>query len=143
MLNEECAILCVDDEEMVLVALRQQVEDALGEDCVIEIATSGEEALEIITELVEEDEVRIVLIVSDWLMPGMKGDEFLIQAHKLCPNVEKIMLSGQADPEAIQRAKDEADLKEFISKPWDANHLLETIKESLSKYPCCKIKLGL
>mgnify|MGYP001304237152 CR=1 FL=1 len=75
--------------------------------------------------------VEIVVIISDWQMPGMKGDEFLIEAHKICPKVEKIMLSGQADALAIQRVKDEANLREFISKPWDAQHLIQVIKDAL------------
>jgi len=131
-MSDELAIVCVDDEEMVLVALRQQISDAIGDECIIEVSTSGEEALEIIQELVEEENASIVLIVSDWLMPGMKGDEFLIKAHAICPKVEKIMLSGQADAEAIQRAKKEANLREFISKPWDAEYLIGVIKEALT-----------
>jgi len=131
-MSDEFAVVCVDDEEMVLVALRQQIEDAIGDSCIVEVSTSGEEALEIIEELVFEEDASIVLIVSDWLMPGMKGDEFLIKAHKICPKVEKIMLSGQADPAAIQRAKDGANLREFISKPWDSAHLISVIKEALT-----------
>jgi hypothetical protein len=37
--------------------------------------------MEIIEEF-QEDEIDIVVIVSDWLMPGIKGDEFLINVHK-------------------------------------------------------------
>jgi len=130
-MSDDLAIVCVDDEEMVLVALRQQIEDAIGDECIVEVSTSGEEALEIIQELVDEESASIVLIVSDWLMPGMRGDEFLIRAHQICPKVEKIMLSGQADDSAIKRAKDEANLREFISKPWDADHLIGVIKDAL------------
>ena len=130
-MSGELAIVCVDDEEMVLIALRQQIEDAVGNECIVEVSTSGEEALEIIEELVVEENASIVLIISDWLMPCMKGDEFLIKAHKICPKVEKIMLSGQVDEEAIQRVKDQASLREFISKPWDANHLIKVIREAL------------
>ncbi len=130
-MKDELAIICVDDEEMVLIALRQQIEDAIGDECIIEVSTSGEEALEIIEELVVEENASIVLIISDWLMPGMKGDEFLIKAHQICPKVEKIMLSGQADEDAIQRVKDQANLREFISKPWDANYLINVIKDAL------------
>jgi DNA-binding NtrC family response regulator len=44
------------------------------------------------------------VIVSDWLMPGMKGDDFLVEAHKRVPTVVKIMLSGQAEQAAVDRA---------------------------------------
>ena len=42
-----------------------------------------------------------IIIVSDWLMPGMKGDEFLIQVHQKFPHIVKVLLTGQADSEAI------------------------------------------
>jgi signal transduction histidine kinase len=43
-----------------------------------ELAESVEEAWEVIEELYEEG-IRIIIVISDWLMPGIKGDEFLIQ----------------------------------------------------------------
>ena len=50
-------------------------------------------------------------------MLGMKGDEFLVQAHQRFPSVVKIMLSGQAEPAAVERARREAGLHEFLAKP--------------------------
>ena len=50
------------------------------------------------------------MIISDWLMPGMKGDELLIRIHELFPKVVKIMLTGQADEVAVNRAKELANL---------------------------------
>jgi response regulator RpfG family c-di-GMP phosphodiesterase len=64
-------------------------------------------------------------------MPGMKGDEFLIQAHKKFPTVVKIMLSGQAEQAAVDRARKEAGLHEFLAKPWNAEELVETINLGL------------
>jgi FixJ family two-component response regulator len=66
-------------------------------------------------------------------MPGIRGDELLIQIHKNYPNVIKIMLTGQADAVAIERAKKQANLHCFLSKPWLESDLLETIKSGLSK----------
>jgi FixJ family two-component response regulator len=73
------------------------------------------------------------VIISDWLMPGIKGDELLIRIHKEYPNVIKIMLTGQADEVAIDRAKKQANLHCCLSKPWLESDLLETIKSGLSK----------
>ncbi len=88
------------------------------------------EALEVIDELMEE-EVKIVIIVSDWLMPGIKGDEFLIEVHKKFPGIVKIMLTGQADSVAIERSKKEANLFKCIAKPWTETELIETINSGL------------
>jgi response regulator RpfG family c-di-GMP phosphodiesterase len=64
-------------------------------------------------------------------MPGMKGDEFLVEAHKRFPEVVKIMLSGQAEQAAVDRARKEAGLHEFLAKPWNAAELVESINQGL------------
>ena len=79
------AILCVDDEKVVLDSLRDQLRAHFKDTVILEFAESSDEALEIIEEL-NEDEIKILLIISDWLMPGMKGDEFLIKIHQMVIN---------------------------------------------------------
>jgi CheY-like chemotaxis protein len=126
-----CVILCVDDEQMVLKSLEGQLMREFGEQYAIELAESGKEALELMDEL-SADGYRTLVIVSDWLMPEMKGDEFLIQAHKKFPSVLKILLTGQADPAAIERSRNEANLYRQIDKPWDAADLIDAIKSGLA-----------
>ncbi|NJK73649.1 MAG: response regulator [Oscillatoriales cyanobacterium RU_3_3] len=126
------AILCVDDELVILESLKAQLRKALGSAYVYEVAENAEEALEIIDEL-NAEEIGIILIVSDWLMPGMKGDEFLIRVHQKFPNIVKILLTGQADLAAIDRAYKEAKIHQCLSKPWSENELIETIKSGLEK----------
>ena len=67
------AILCVDDEIVILDSLKEQLKRYFGDRYIYEIAESAEEAWEVIEEL-HEDEIKILIIVSDWLMPGIKGD---------------------------------------------------------------------
>ncbi len=126
------AILCVDDEEIVLRALSQDLNRHFKDSYLIELAQSAEDALEILDEL-HEDGVHVLVIVSDWLMPGMKGDEFLIQAHKKFPKVIKMLLTGQADKDAIANAKLNANLKHTFSKPWDSKELISKIEEEIGK----------
>jgi len=128
--QDQGVLLCVDDELIVLTALKDQLRRAFGNDFHIEVAESAEEALELLDELAGQGH-KLLVIVSDWLMPGMKGDEFLVQAHHRFPTVVKIMLSGQAQQEAVDRAKREAGLHEFLSKPWNAAELIDTIKAGL------------
>lgn len=127
---EKGVLLCVDDEAIVLTALKDQLRRAYGADFVIDVAESAEEALELLDELSEQGHTLLV-IVSDWLMPGMKGDEFLIEAHKRFPTVVKIMLSGHAEQAAVDRARREAGLHEFLAKPWNAAELVESINLGL------------
>ncbi|MGB3265361.1 MAG: response regulator [Microcoleus sp.] len=125
------AILCVDDELAVLESLEIELQQAFNGTYLCEFAESAAEALEIIEELCE-DEVNILVIVSDWLMPGMKGDELLIAIHQKYPQIVTVMLTGQADAEAIDRAKTQANLHAFIQKPWKNQELIEAIKSGLA-----------
>ncbi|MEG4029089.1 MULTISPECIES: response regulator [unclassified Microcoleus] len=125
-------ILCVDDERMVLDSLRTQLAAEFGNAYTYEAAEDAEEALDVISELSDE-QTHVILIISDWLMPGIKGDDLLIRIHKKHPHIIKIMLTGQADEVAINRAKKLANLHCCLSKPWLESDLLETIKSGLSK----------
>ena len=127
---EKGVLMCVDDEVIVLTALKDQLRRAYGSDYVVEVAESAEEALELLDELSEQGHT-VLVIVSDWLMPGMKGDEFLIQAHHRFPTVVKIMLSGHAEQSAVDRVRRDAGLHEFLSKPWNAAELVESINLGL------------
>ena len=127
---EKGVLLCVDDEIIVLTALKDQLRRAFGSDFHIDVAESAEEALELLDELALDGHTLLV-IVSDWLMPGMKGDEFLIKAHERFPSVVKIMLSGQAETAAVDRARREAALHDFLAKPWNAEALVESISQGL------------
>ncbi len=126
------AILCVDDEEIILKCLGDQLRRNFGDQYIYEFAESADEALEVIDEL-NKDEVSIILIVSDWLMPGMKGDEFLIRVHQKFPGIVKVMLTGHADIHAIERARKDADLHRCISKPWTEEELIEAMTSGWDK----------
>jgi len=125
-------ILCVDDERVVLESLKTQLKSAFGNAYLYEVAEDADEAIELIQELAEE-EINIILIVSDWLMPGMKGDEFLIRVHQQFPGIIKIMLTGQADEAAIERVQMHANLHRCLYKPWTEEELVETLKSGLAK----------
>jgi CheY-like chemotaxis protein len=128
----DLAILCVDDEIVVLDSLKTQLKSAFGDVYRYEVAEDANEALELIDELIET-QVKIILIVADWLMPGMKGDEFLIQVHQQYPAIVKIMLTGQADETAIERAREQANLLCCIHKPWSETELIEAIRTALAR----------
>ncbi|MDF0556098.1 response regulator [Kamptonema sp. UHCC 0994] len=125
-------ILCVDDEKVVLQSLKAQLRKAFGDAYSYEIAENATDALDLIDELNDED-ISILLIISDWLMPGMKGDEFLIRVHEKFPKIVKIMLTGQADDLAIKRAQKSANLYRCLFKPWSEVELIEAIKSGLEK----------
>lgn len=126
------AILCVDDEIIILESLKEQLKRCFRDRYIYEVAESAEEAWQVIEEL-HNDGIQILAIVSDWLMPGIKGDEFLIKIHQKFPHVITVMLTGQADNTAINRAKKEANLYACIYKPWKENELFQTISAALDQ----------
>lgn len=126
------SILCVDDEVIILNSLLRQMQAAFGDSYVYETSENAEEALEILEEL-QQESTDVIVIVSDWLMPGMKGDEFLIEVQKKFPNVVKILLTGQADEAAVERAKEQANLHRYLQKPWSEQELIACIQEGLEK----------
>lgn len=126
------AILCVDDEEIVLTGLKEQIDNHFGNQYRYEVAESAEEAWEVIEELCAE-EVKVVVIVSDWLMPNVRGDEFLVAVHQKFPKVVKIILTGQAEEDAIERARREANLHCCLRKPWREEDLIKAIQTGLEQ----------
>ena len=128
----KAAILCVDDEVLVLNTLERQLRKAFAGAYLYEFAESADEALALVEELIE-DEVDILVIVSDWLMPGIKGDEFLTIIHKKYPRIITILLTGQAEQEAVERARVQANLHAYLHKPWDSKALIDAIKSGVSK----------
>lgn len=127
------AILCVDDERMVLVSLRDQITKHFGDRYRYEVAESADEAWEVIEELCAEA-IKVLVIVSDWLMPGMRGDEFLIQVHERFPSIVTVLLTGHADEAAISRARQYANLHAYIAKPWTEEHLISIIQSGIRKF---------
>jgi signal transduction histidine kinase len=126
-------IICVDDEEIILEAIQEQLQSTFGKEYNIETSDSGEDALEFFKELLDEGQ-QIPVIISDYIMPGMKGDELLKEIHKLSPESLKILLTGQASIEGISNAINNAQLYRFISKPWDKNDLVLTVKEAVKSF---------
>ena len=121
----EGKIVVVDDEKMVTSAFKTlfKVEGITGG----EFFNSPIEALEYIKTNTPD------LIISDYLMPEMKGLEFLQEAKKLYPEVSMILLTGYADKENAIRAINEVGLYKYIEKPWDNDDLIMNIRNGVER----------
>ncbi|NEO83873.1 MAG: response regulator [Spirulina sp. SIO3F2] len=133
MATNKLAIVCVDDEPTILQSLKLELEEALGADCLVELAQGGEEALEVLEEL-QAEAYQVAVVIADYIMPGLKGDELLIQVHSQDPRILKIMLTGQADAQAVGNAVNDANLYRYIAKPWDEMDLILTVKEAIRSF---------
>jgi diguanylate cyclase (GGDEF)-like protein len=123
----------VDDEEGVLTALRQQLGSRFGDECEIDLARSGRDALDLLDVLEREGE-EVAIVIVDQIMPGMKGVDLLIEVHRRLPRAAKVLLTGQAGLEAVVQAINHAGLSRYLSKPWEETDLRLTIEGLLQNY---------
>ncbi len=118
-------LLLVDDEENILRSLRRVLRRG---DWIIETAGDGEAALKIF------ERFHPAVVISDFRMPGMNGVEFLARVKELDPHTQRIMLTGQADQQAIEEAINRSEVFRFISKPWNDSQLLLTVKSAFEQH---------
>ena len=126
------AIVCVDDEPLVLHALRDTLRGHLGRRYTIETASNGAEALELIEEL-DREETPTCMVVSDAMMPIMDGYELLAWLHDHMPQVHKILITGYGDQTKINRLYSESGLIAAFDKPWDREALCTLIEDKLAE----------
>ena len=132
-MSDKPFILCVDSEADVLESLQGELHQAIGEECTIEIALGGEEALELFDDLQSEGH-DVALVVSAYFLSGFKGDELLERIHQRSPQTLKIMLSGRADVEAIGNALRNASLYRYLAKPWQPEELRLAVLGAIRSY---------
>lgn len=126
-------ILCVDDEEGILTALRQQLGARFGKECEIDVAQCAADALALMDDLKQDGET-LAIVIADQIMPGMKGVEFLEEVHRRSPATTKILLTGQAGLDAVVSAINRAGLNHYIPKPWDEPDLRLAVENLLSQF---------
>jgi len=126
-------ILCVDDESIILTSLKIELKKVFGNDYYIELAESGEEALALIDEL-QENGNEIAVVIADYFMPNMNGDELLERIHVNSPQIVKIILTGQINVNTVSHAVNNTKLYRYITKPWHTEKLRLTIREAVYCY---------
>lgn len=129
MSSIEKAIICVDDERSILAALQQQMMREYANDYILEFAESGEEALELCEDFIARA-IPIALVLTDEMMPGIKGHELIATLAEKSPNTTCILLTGYADSEVINSIT-AANLARCLAKPWDNHELFGTIDKAL------------
>lgn len=112
-------VLAVDDEEQILTSIEDLFEDRYT---VIK-AVGGAAGLEVLRKQ------PVDVIVSDQRMPGMSGDEFLMHAQGYS-SASRVLVTGYADYEALQRAVNHGKIFAYIAKPWDPEVLQQTIDDA-------------
>jgi DNA-binding LytR/AlgR family response regulator len=123
----------VDDEKIVLQSLKEQLQFKFGADYFIETTESGREALKLYEDLVQKNE-EVPLVIADYIMPDLKGDELLIRIREMNPKTVSIFLTGQATLKGIANAVNQAGVFRYIAKPWGKETLYTVVNEALGCY---------
>jgi DNA-binding NtrC family response regulator len=125
------AILVVDDEAIILLSLRQELKLAFGPRFAYELAMNAQEALAAIKRL-EEQGTATVLLISDWLMPGMRGDELFRIVHAEYPTIKLAILSGHAEEAQMKALAEEVGLFAYLHKPYRRAELVDIVREAVA-----------
>jgi len=106
-------LLIVDDDPDVLATLRRNFRRSYT----LLMATGGEEAVAFINSQ------PIDLIICDQRMPGMTGDQVLKHAFQTQPDAIRILLTGYTDMESLVSCVNEAQIYQYVTKPWEPEDL--------------------
>ena len=124
------AILAVDDDILVLNSLRIQLERRFGKDFVLEFAQNVDEAIEVIEDL-KLDGIQLIVIISDWIMPGKNGDALAQYVKQINPEIKVVVLSGQLQENIAQQMIESNEIDSIVSKPWSEEYLIGIIEKSI------------
>lgn len=119
-------ILAIDDEQNNLSLIQR----TLRSDYNLLLASSGQEALEIVEEYGDD----ISLIVSDQKMPFMEGTEFFKRISEKYPDIVKILLTGHSNVDIIVEAINECHLFQYILKPFEPDQLCMVVESGIKKF---------
>ncbi len=125
-MDRQEAIVCVDDEVVILMALKMELTRHFKGRFRTEIALNAEEALRLIDDL-DSENVRVTLMLTDLLMPGIPGDQLVALVKRSHPDIRCILVSGQVDERAMEEAQLNPLLDAFIRKPWRSGQLIESV----------------
>jgi DNA-binding NtrC family response regulator len=118
-------VLLVDDEDSIRKAIRRVLKYEPYE--ILE-ASHPREALEIVRK------TDIHLVLSDHLMPDMLGMDLLRNIRLVKPEVIRIVLTGHAELSMAMQAINEGAIYRFLTKPWDNNEILVSLRLGLRHY---------
>src|SRR5687768_3046943 len=118
-------VLIVDDEEIVLIALRETL---LRAGYLVSTANDPLPAL----ELMQKEQYAV--IISDQQMPSMTGLDFLTKAKVLQPDASRMLITAVLSLDTVIDAINRGEIYRFIIKPWLREELLVTVQNAVQRY---------
>jgi CheY-like chemotaxis protein len=132
-MKAKLAILTVDDEKIILDSVRSQLERNFQNKYLLEFAESAEEAIEVTSSLIS-DGITMLLVISDYQMEGMKGDEFASWIKGKFPNIQVVIITGHMGQELSKKLLDADIVMKVIQKPWSEDELISLVDTLSSEF---------
>ncbi len=135
--HPEYTVACVDDDEDFLASLEhflpRRIEEAFPRFVLdFEFFASPLEALEAAEGMADD---RLAVVISDQIMPEMKGVELLVRLKQIRPNAQRVLLTGHAGLEAAIQAINDRALDKYFTKPIEQSaDFIQTIRHLLRSY---------
>jgi len=118
-------ILIVDDEEIVLVALRDTL---LREGYTVVASPHAVHALSVLKEQ------KFSVVITDQQMPLVSGLEFLAQVREIQPDATRILITAVLNLSTVIDAINKGEIYRFVVKPWLREELLATVKNAVQRH---------
>jgi len=118
-------VLVVDDEEIVLVALRETLR---REGYQVVTALNAVQALEVLKQ------GPFSVILTDQQMPQVTGLELLAQVKGVQPDTTRILITAVLSLNTVIDAINKGEIYRFIVKPWLREELLATVRNAVQRH---------
>lgn len=118
-------ILVVDDEEVVLVSLRDLLRREGYQ------VTTAPNAIEALAHLKAQP---YSVVITDHQMPMLTGLEFLAQVKQMQPDATRILITAVLNLATVIDAINKGEIYRFIVKPWLREELIVTVKNAVQRY---------
>jgi response regulator RpfG family c-di-GMP phosphodiesterase len=118
-------ILIVDDEEIVLVALRDTL---LREGYQVVASPHAIHAMSVLKEQ------QFSVVITDQQMPMVTGLEFLAQVREVQPDATRILITAVLSLSTVIDAINKGEIYRFVVKPWLREELLATVKNAVQRH---------
>ncbi|RED54241.1 regulatory LuxR family protein [Aestuariispira insulae] len=118
-------ILLVEDDKLFQSAFVRKFKDSFN-------VLSANDATEGLTVLERHKDVSV--IITDMMMPGLNGVEFLEKTIECSPYAVRIMLTGSEEQKTAVDAVNRGNIFRFLNKPCSMELLMTTIEEAIDLY---------
>ncbi len=123
--HQKKRVLIVDDEPNVATSLADGL-DNLEDECTVDVAHSGEEALRKIRS------AAYTLVITDYKMPGMNGLDLAAAIHRVSPDTQVVLMTAYGT-DGLRSAIGKLNLAGYIDKPFSMAQIREIVKQAVAK----------